>query len=81
MKSIKLSHVPSSYPPSEGVVVRAEVLPRVKREGSEVPGLYFQFVDGCGYTIYEFTPDEAEAIGKQLIVGAKQSRKSFAKKA
>lgn len=41
------------------------------------PGTYLQIVEGCGYTVYELSPDEAEIIGNQLIRAAKASRAAF----
>ncbi len=32
---------------------------------------YLQFVEGCGYTVYEITPDEAIELGNILINFAK----------
>ena len=41
------------------------------------PGMYLQFVDGCGYTVYTLSPDEAEALAKMLTEAAELTRKLF----
>ena len=43
------------------------------------PGMYLQFVEGCGYTVYEITPDEAEKLAALLLAKAKETRKNFKK--
>lgn len=78
-ESIKLSRVESSYPSEEGVRVRAEIDPFDPDIYAE-PGVCLQIADGCGYTVYELTPEEAEAIAKALINAAAKTRKAFDKK-
>jgi hypothetical protein len=47
----------------------------------DVPGVYLQFVEGCGYDVYELTPDEADAISKYLADAAVQTRAAFSEQA
>lgn len=41
------------------------------------PGVYLQRVEGCGYEVWEMTPEEAESVAKHLLQAAKDSLKSF----
>jgi hypothetical protein len=34
------------------------------------PGMYLQFVEGCGYDVYELTPDEARELAGELAAEA-----------
>lgn len=43
----------------------------------EQPGMFLQFVEGCGYTVFNLTPNEAESLAKILVQGAKATRKAF----
>jgi hypothetical protein len=53
----------------------AEVMPwGGGMDGTHVGGLYLQFVEGCGYTVYELTPDEADALALALVRGAAVAR-------
>ncbi len=38
--------------------------------------LYLDFVEGCGSTVFELTPDEAEKLAGMLMNGAKQARQA-----
>jgi len=42
------------------------------------PGMYLQFVEGCGYHVYTLTPDEADKLAEMLRQTAEQSRREFA---
>lgn len=59
--------------------IRAEVLPWENDGLDRVPGLYLQFVQGCGYSPYEMTPDEADQLAALLRVGAAKARANFKK--
>lgn len=41
------------------------------------PGLYLQFVEGCGYDVKTLTPDEAEQLAELLLKSAFRTRKAF----
>lgn len=75
-ESTPLSLIPSSYRPEDGVVVRAETM-SFDPDIHDIPGVYLQIVDGCGYTVYEMTPEEAETVAKMLIASAAETRKNF----
>jgi hypothetical protein len=56
-------------PGHNGRLKQAEVLgfdPDINGE----PGMYLQFVEGCGYDVYEFTPDEARRLATELTAEA-----------
>lgn len=36
----------------------------------EKPGVYLEFQEGCGYTPYDLTPDEARQVAQALIAAA-----------
>ncbi len=42
------------------------------------PGLYLQHVEGCGYTVYHLTCEEAEQLVAHLLRGVTETRKAFA---
>ncbi len=42
------------------------------------PGVYCQFVEGCGYHVYTLNPDEAELLAAMLLQGAAKTRAAFA---
>ena len=44
------------------------------------PGVYLQHVEGGGYTVYEMTLEQAEALAKELLDAAKECRESFEEK-
>ncbi len=33
----------------------------------DIPGMYLQVVEGCGYQVYELTPDEARKLASELL--------------
>jgi hypothetical protein len=44
------------------------------------PGVYLQKVEGCGYTVFELTPEEATILGTFLIEQAEESVTAFRSK-
>lgn len=42
-----------------------------------IPYLWFQFVEGCGYTDYRMTPDEADKVADMLKTAAERIRKAW----
>lgn len=59
---------------------RAEIMVFEKEDGDyDAPGLWLQFVQGCGYTPYQLTANEADKLADILKKGAAKSRKSFKK--
>jgi hypothetical protein len=57
---------------------RAEVQAKSKDIHDEA-GLYLQFVEGCGYTVFDLTPDEGRELAKILIQKADEAEKEFKK--
>lgn len=45
------------------------------------PGVYLQFIEGCGYSPYTMSPDEADEVADRLKKAAAESRRLFAEKA
>ena len=76
MAKFDLSHHKSSYLDQQQQVEVQEFGPDIH----EGPGMYLQFVDGCGYTVYTLSPDEAEALAKMLTTAAETTRKLFSSK-
>jgi hypothetical protein len=75
--SIPLTQMPVNY---TGYHDRLEVMaidPDIHDAPSEVPGVYLQHVEGCGYTVYRLTADEARFLGERLIAQAADSLKQF----
>lgn len=59
--------------------MRAEANPH-EPDIFDEPGVYLQFVEGCGYTVFTLTPEEAEQYADMLKASAKASREAFQKK-
>lgn len=53
---------------------QAEVMFNDGKTFNEPPNLYLQFVEGCGYTVYELTADEADKVAEMLVKAAKRMR-------
>lgn len=54
---------------------QAEVMTSTPDPGeSEEPHFYLQFVEGCGYSVYSMTPDEAEKVAMNMLAGVKRIR-------
>jgi hypothetical protein len=45
----------------------------------DIPGVYIQFVEGCGYHVWDLTPDEAEGLAAILLKQAAKTRANFEK--
>lgn len=41
------------------------------------PGVYVQFIEGCGYDVYTLTPDEADTLADRIREAAAETRKAF----
>jgi hypothetical protein len=54
-----------------------EVMPYSPRIHEEGAGLYLQFKEGCGYTPFSITPDEADRLADLLKAGAAQARRAY----
>lgn len=72
-ESVELTEMCEGY---DGQLTRFEVL-SFSPDIHEKPGVYLQHVEGCGYRVFELTPDEAEALGTILNIKAEESRKAF----
>lgn len=44
------------------------------------PGVYAQFIEGCGHHVFTMTPDEADQFADMIKAAADKSRKSFKKR-
>lgn len=44
------------------------------------PGVYVQFIEGCGYHPYTMTPDEADRLADRIREAAAKTREAFAAK-
>ena len=64
--STPLTRHPTDY---SGNFQRLEVMP-FSPDIHDGPGVYLQSVEGCGYLVYELTPDEARKLAKSLIESA-----------
>ena len=73
---IELTEMKNGY---NGKPTRLEVSALTPVVGQEYPAVYLQHVEGCGYTVYEMTAEQAEALAAELMEKAKKSRESFAK--
>ena len=76
---IILTEMPKGY---DGNYRRVEVMPfdyepEPEFRAHSQPGLYLQFVAGCGYDVFPMTAGEAEALAAVLLRTASESRKSF----
>lgn len=40
-------------------------------------GIYVQFIEGCGYSPYTMTPDEADALADRIKEAAAETRRMF----
>lgn len=72
---IELTEMPVNY---TGHHSRMEVM-EFSPDIHDKPGVYLQYVEGCGYTVYNLTPDEARFLGECLIRKAKETMKAFSK--
>lgn len=59
--------------------IHAETMPH-EPDIHDEPGVYVQFREGCGHTVYTMTPDEADEYADMLKVAAAHTRKAFQKK-
>lgn len=60
--------------------MRVEVMdasPELQESPHPQAYLYLQFVEGCGYSPYELTPQEADHLAHMLQAGAARARKNF----
>ncbi len=77
---IELTKMKNGY---DGKPTRLEVQdfdPFIHDGPEDGPGIYLQHVDGCGYTPYELTADQAEALAKEILEKVAESRKAFEEK-
>jgi hypothetical protein len=72
MASVKMSTMPLGY---DGQPQRAEVMGYSEVVHGNEQGVYIQFVEGCGYHVWNLTPAEAEKLGLALIAEANEQRK------
>lgn len=40
-------------------------------------GVYVQFIEGCGYHVFDMTPDEADTLADRIKEAAAATRKAF----
>lgn len=73
---IELTEMPVNY---TGHHSRLEIL-GFSPDIHDHPGIYLQHVEGCGYTVYEMTVDQARFLGERLIAQVNESVKAFEKK-
>ncbi len=75
--SVSLSRMPCYAGLQRAEVIGGEPY---RREGHPDldPYFYLQFVEGCGYTVYEITPDEADKLAAILTERAKYCRQAYA---
>jgi hypothetical protein len=83
MKEINLSMERKGY---DGNPKRVEVMSMSYEPEPEVrvwdePGVYLQFVEGCGYDVRVLSANEAEDLACHLLKAATESRFSFSEKA
>ena len=71
--SVDLTEMNNGY---DGRPTRLEVSP-FSNEIHEKPGVYLQHVEGCGYNVYELSPEQALELAELLIRAAKQTKKDF----
>jgi hypothetical protein len=68
----------------DGYPLRVEVLSKTYDPDNGIaggePGVYLQFVEGCGYDVRVLSVIEAEALASILKHVAAESRKSFSEK-
>ncbi len=72
-KHIILSRLPAGY---DGKKQRMEVMP-FSKDIHDAPGIYLQKVEGCGYDVFELTPEEARALAALLEQAAKETQEEF----
>jgi hypothetical protein len=73
---IELTEKPKNY---TGAYNRMEVQAHSPDIHSK-PGVYLQEKEGCGYTVFELTPEQAVSLGQLLIQQAGQTVDDFQKK-
>lgn len=80
-ESIKLSQMPCYAGLWKAEVIAQEpFIPTQGKESIEMyekPGVTLQFVEGCGYTVFNLTPEEADELVKQLQYAAMLTRLKF----
>jgi hypothetical protein len=72
-------HIKLSKMPCYAGLWRAEVMeftPDIN--GGNNKGVYLQFVEGCGYSVFELTTDEARELAQILVDKANQTDKIYA---
>jgi hypothetical protein len=72
-RHVELTEMPRNY---TGGFDKLEVLP-FSVDCHDRSGMYVQHVSGCGYKVWEVTPDQAEKLAFILLNAAKQVRKDF----
>lgn len=72
---IELTEMKNGYDGRPTRLVVSALTPAV---GQKYPALYLEHVEGCGYTVYEMTAEQAEALAAELLEKVEESRKSFA---
>ena len=70
---IPLTEMPKNYTGYHSQLELMEFTPDIH----DKPGVYLQHVEGCGYTVYELTPDQARFLGERLIAKANETLKAF----
>lgn len=73
--SVELTEMPPAY---TGHPCRLQITGFSKGINDQ-PGVYLQHVEGCGYTVYELTPEQARNVAKLLIDAADKTEKEFKK--
>jgi len=75
---IELTEMKKGY---DGRFTRLEVMdftPEVHDGPEDKPGVYLQRVEGCGYMVYDLTPEQAFALADILRAQAQKSIDAFA---